>query len=123
MFDYPVLERLGSGTLRVDVLHEQCWHNEHPIPALSIVRELNAWLREDSEKTSVPFVSISQASITVQFETEQHRGQRKAGSWARPKPVYVGCTLSCASTVVSGEDVYTSTYQDHEEWPSPFEVS
>jgi hypothetical protein len=123
MFDYPVLEQLGSGTLRIDVLHEQCWHDEAPIPALSIARELNSWLREDSANHSVPFDSISQASITVHFETEQHRGQRKAGSWARPKPVYVGCALSCTSTVISGEDVYTSTFHDHEEWPTPFEVS
>jgi hypothetical protein len=50
----------------------------------------------------------------------------RASSWARPKRFYgfyVGCTLSCASIMASGRDVYTSRYQDQEEWPTPFELS
>jgi hypothetical protein len=77
MFDYPVLERLASGTLRVDVLSGQCWHNEVPIPPLSIARALNGWLREDLAKHSIPLEEIGEASLTVQFQTEQQRGQRK----------------------------------------------
>ena len=123
MFDYPALESLGSGELRIEVLAERCSHNGQPIPPLKIATALNVWLREDLEAHSIPVSSINEAVLVVLFATERHRGQRQAGSWARPKPFFVGCSLTCASTIASGPDLYRSSYQDQEEWPSPFEVS
>ena len=127
LFDsYPVLEKLGSGTLTIDSLTQACSFNGQPIPSLSIARELAAWLKQDLADYSTSVNSIREAMLTVdlQFGTVPKAERRTRDAHFGPNgqhlvpPIFIACEISCRSRVATDEKVYESEYRDREEWPS-----
>ncbi|HEX8694003.1 MAG TPA: hypothetical protein VF746_16390 [Longimicrobium sp.] len=122
---YPELERLGSGTLVVDVLAEACTFEGEPIPALGIARELAAWLREDLAAHHIDVERLREARVTVEVrlgtvpKAERRTRDSHFGPGGRHlvPPRFVACDLLCRSRVATDEKVYASEYRDYEEWP------
>lgn len=119
--DYKALTGMGSGALTIEVLQGTCMHNGADVEPLKMVEVLRTWLVEDLERHDIPVDSILKATLTVEFQTDRHVGQRdKSTQWARPTKEFISCELRCSSQVVTEGKTYTSAFTDHEEWPSDF---
>jgi hypothetical protein len=125
MFSYATLEQLGSGTLRINVLTEECFFNDTPISSLSIAATLAAWMRRELADNQIDVAALAEVSLTVQVHIrciESHYRQtdnQYFGSNQQPliSDYYTSCAMDCRSKIVTAEKTYLSTYQDYEEWP------
>jgi hypothetical protein len=118
--DYDALSRLGSGTLKIDVLGGECRHNGTAIKALNIVKALGAYFEEDLARHHVPLETVKEALLTVDLVLGRHEGQRNLNRvWAHPTREFVSCALVAYSRVRTDELSYSAEYRDEIEWPVP----
>jgi hypothetical protein len=125
MFSYPMLEQLGSGTLRLNVLTEDCSFNDTPIPPLAIAGTLAAWLRQELMDNHIDIAALTEATLTAQLDIKriESRHRQRNNQYFGPnqqllKPThFTACVIACRSQVVTDEKTYTSEYHDYEEWP------
>lgn len=122
---YKDLERLGTGTLSIDVIVGSCRFDGVPIEPPSIATELHCWLREDLATHGIPIVALLRASFTahlsitaigprqrvtpIQFLGVDSRPVRSGGFYC--------CEIGCESEVATEGAVYQSRLTDIEEWP------
>jgi hypothetical protein len=123
---YKDLERLGSGTLIIDVLVGCCRFDGVPIEAPHIAAELHSWLGEDLAAQGIPIAALLRASLTARLSITAIGSRQRATPvqylGADGKPVRSGgfyrCEIECESEVVTEEAVYRSRSRDVEEWPA-----
>jgi len=122
---YKDLERLGGGTLSIDVLVGACRFDGLAIEPPNIAGELHAWLRDDLAAHGIPIDTLLRASLTA------HLSITVVGSRSRATPVkflgtdrkpvrsreYYSCEIECESEVATEGAVYRSRATDTEEWP------
>ncbi len=121
MFDYKQLAELESGTLLLNVLTEECFHNGKRIKPLRIISGLRKWMVQDLEDNKLNIDQITCAELQVNFKTYRQLGQaQQSSSWADPTPYFVKCTLDCNSKVKTKDREFISNYWDEEEWPESY---
>ena len=121
MFDYKTLAELGSGNLCIDVLRQECKHDDRFIEPLKIISGIHNWMVGDLEGNKLSIDDIDVAEIKVEFSTKRQIGQKLQGeSWADPTKTFISCTLKCSSVVKSQGREFTSSYHDQEEWPESY---
>jgi len=121
MFDYKALAELESGVLSINVLSQECKHNDKPIQPLKMVSALHNWMVDDLEDNNLSVNDVEIAELKVEFTTKRQLGQKNQGSsWADPTKHFVSCTLECSSIVKSKGREFTSSYYDQEEWPESY---
>ncbi len=123
---YPDLEKLGSGTLSIDVLTQARTFQGQPVRRLQIAGELAAWLHKDLAANRIDISDLREADLTadLRFDTvaKDQRATRDAhfdqqGHHLVP-PRFLRCRIHCRAQVSTDEATYTSEYDDLEEWPS-----
>lgn len=102
--DWDTLVQLGSGVLTIDVLSEECLHDDTPIPPLNIARNLREWLVKDLSFYHIPLAELIEAILEVEFELGKPE--------PNPSGPEVPCRFSCRSQISTDEMVYKSTYED-----------
>ncbi len=121
MFDYKTLTELESGVLSINVLSQECRHNDKSIEPLKMVSALHNWMVGDLEDNNLSINDIEEAVLEVEFSTRRQVGQKIQGaSWADPTKHFISCTLKCSSFVKSKGREFTSSYCDQEEWPESY---
>lgn len=122
---YEGLERLGSGSLSVDVLVGSCRFDGTPIGPLNIAGELHSWLCEDLAAQGIPTGAVLRAGLTARLSIAAIGSRPRATPVqylrADGKPVRSGgfyrCKIECESEVATDEATYRSRLTDMEEWP------
>lgn len=118
MVDWKVLTKLKSGTIQINILKGTCFHNEKKISKLVMLKILDSWLREDLERNKIPLKIIREATLTIEFDTEEIPNQRdQSVSWADPRPPFIACNILCRSSINAGGKTFNSKMKDYEEWP------
>lgn len=121
MFDYKRLAEMGQGTLRIDMLTEECFHDGNAIDPLGIVDRLRDWMVRDLDDHNLNIDRLECVELTVDFATKRQIGQKSMGSsWKDATPHFVHCTLNCTSKVKTDTRQFSSSYQDEEEWPESY---
>ena len=82
---YKDLERLGSGTLSIDVLVGSCRFDGTPIEPLSIAGELHSWLCEDLAAQGIPIGAHAGGPDSPALDRYAH-----VGGEVHPGPVHQG---------------------------------
>lgn len=120
----PQLVELGSGTIRIDVLSGNCSFDGRPISQLSIAEELRLWLLEDLEANKIPIAGLTRASLEAKLSFSEIRWRDRTTNeryFNDGRPVRTDamhrCAIHCESEVATDEAVYSSEFQDVEEWP------
>jgi hypothetical protein len=122
---YKELERLGNGTLCIDVLVGSCRFDGTPIEPLNIAGELHSWLREELAAQNMPIGALVRATLTARLAIAT------VGSRSRTTPVqflgedgkpvrsggFYRCAIECESEVATDKATYRSRLSDAEEWP------
>lgn len=109
------LERLGSGTLRIDAISGGCHFNGHPIDELSIAGELSQWLKDDLSKHEIPIELLVRADLVANIDLQQVKRKTRFGD--RLGDLDNRFHISCESEVVTDNKIYASSKNDLEEWP------
>lgn len=118
MNDQKALTELGSGTLEIDLLTEECLYNGTRIEPLNIAGEIAAWLRHDLEAHRTPVEGIRRAYVRSEFVIRPLAGKRKAPEKWRGNPSnYIACDIRCESAIETDEKTYSFAMTDYEEWP------
>jgi hypothetical protein len=125
IMSYGDLERLGSGTVTIDVLTSVCSFDGRPIPTLLIATELSAWFQEEVRAYHIDVTYIYKAMLSADLVLDVIPAQerRTNGQYFGPGQQlltpshFVGCGIDARSRIVTDEAVYRSTYHDWEEWP------
>jgi len=120
------LARLGSGTIEVDTLTGDCSFEGKPIESLPIVRELQAWLRDDLRTHSIPIEELKAARLRARllFSLIPWSERRKKAEifYRDGRTVCTGqvhrCEIECEREIATDEALYRSRLQDFEEWPT-----
>ncbi|MFT6734528.1 MAG: hypothetical protein ACJAS9_002729 [Polaribacter sp.] len=121
MFDYKTLADLKVGVLKLNILTQECLHNEQKIEPLNIVKGIHLWMLQDLKYNNIHFSVIEAAEITVKFETTREKGQtEQSSSWSDLTPFFIKCKLSCDSLISTKENNYKSSYIDFKEWPESY---
>jgi hypothetical protein len=68
--DSNILANLGSGTVRMDLLTQQCWHNDMAMPTLRTCSRHKAWLRDQLLKHRIPESRIEEANLEIDYSVE-----------------------------------------------------
>ena len=119
--DQKALTGLGSGTLEIDLMTEDCLYNGGSIEPLNMAAEIGHWLRRDLEAHHIPADGITKATLQAQFDIRPLVGKRKAntfiaGDIKHPKG-FITCAIKCESAIETDEKVYRSQYNCYDEWP------
>ena len=121
MFDYKRLAELNNGTLLINILTEECFHNGKEIEPLKIVSGIHHWMVEDLKDNNINPGQITCAELEVKFKTTRQLGQEiQNSSWADPTPHFIKCMLECCSKIKTKDREFTSSYRDEEEWPESY---
>ncbi len=123
---YKDLERLGSGTLSIDVLVGSCRIDGVPIEPPHIAGELHSWLCEDLAAQGIPIGALLRAGLTARLSVTAIGSRPRATPvqflGADGKPVRSGgfyrCEIECESEVATDEATYRSRRRDVGEWPA-----
>jgi len=125
-FDYHELVKLGSGTLRINVLTADGYFNNLPIRQLYIAKGLNAWLKEECKTNNIEitFLISVQLSVEMDFsvigweEREYSLGEK---FFIEDKPYQTDkmhrCYFKCEGIVQTSEKIYKSKHSRIREWP------
>jgi hypothetical protein len=122
---YEDLARLGSGTIEIDALSAACRFEGEPIERLAIAGELSAWLREDLAAHVIPESAILRARLEAELRFSEIEAEKRATPdqhlEREGRPIREGrfhrVRIRCKSEVATDEAVYTSSFDDLEEWP------
>jgi hypothetical protein len=121
MFDYKRLAELKKGTLRINMLTEECFHDGNPIDTLRIVRRLRDWMIRDLEDYKLDIKRLQCVELHVEFETKKQLGQKnERSSWNDSTVNFVYCTFNCNSRVKTITREFSSSYLGDEEWPESY---
>ncbi len=121
---YKELERLGSGSLFINVLTADCQMDGKVVDPLTIAQELQAWLLHDLEQHHIEPTKIRSATLEAKLLLERTRGKRKSatiyiGEDQKPikKGEFVSLTAKCRSSIATNDAEYTSRLAFEETWP------
>ncbi|WP_136810501.1 hypothetical protein [Desulfosediminicola flagellatus] len=121
MFDYKRLAEMEKGTLRIDMLTEECFHDGNAIDPLGIVDRLRDWMIRDLDDHNLDPGRLECVELNIDFKTQRQLGQKnKRSSWKDVTPHFIHCTLNCTSKVITSTRQFSSKYQDEEEWPESY---
>lgn len=121
MFDYKRLAELEKGTLRIDMLKEECFHDGKAIDPLRIVDRLRDWMVRDLDDHNFDMNRLEAVELNVRFDTTRLEGQKiQRSSWNTSTPHFIYCTLDCNSLVKADTREFFSSYRDEEEWPESY---
>jgi hypothetical protein len=123
---YKDLERLGSGTLSIDVLAGSCRFDGVPVEPPPSAGELHSWLCEDLAAHGIPIDALLRGSLTAHLSITAVGPRQRATTvqslGADGQPIRSGgfyrCEIECESEVATEEAVYRSRSTDAEEWPA-----
>ena len=122
---YADLQRLGSGTLTIDVLTAASRFNGQPVPDLSIAGELQAWFNAELARERINREEIVEATVIADLvlspiERRQRRTRSQyfepSGRHANPGAFWA-LDLRCSSQIRTDEKLYAGASVDREEWP------
>jgi len=106
--DWDTLAERGSGLLVIDLLQGLCRHNGEPIGDLHIIDVLLAWLVEDLQAHNIPLAALEEVRFEVEIVLQPPH--------STPSGPGIFANLECVSYIDAGEVVYTSTFEEEQEW-------
>jgi hypothetical protein len=119
--DYRALEKLGDGTLHIDLETLACTFNGRKISSLSIARTLRAFFDDELTVHKIPITAIESATLKVELKIEK----LSAAQRPLPKTVFpvtakrfTQCHFACQSRIVTSSAVYAREFSKVDEWPA-----
>jgi len=121
----PAIARLGSGTLRINVLTGENVFEGNPIPALPITAELHAWMTQDLAIKGIPPAKLTHADLSAKLSLSTipwSERTKKTQIFRRENQAITGtemyrCLIECASEVATSTRPCRSSRKDVWEWP------
>jgi hypothetical protein len=121
--DWPLLTRLGSGTLWIDLATGETHHNGHPVEPLHIAGWLHFWLRESLAGAGLSKTATQDAALTAVLTVEHYSDQRKLDShWTGERTRFVGCKAELRCRLALDGVVAEVSKTETMEWPEPSTV-
>ncbi|AFU99915.1 hypothetical protein [Simiduia agarivorans] len=107
--DLEVLSDLPDGTIYVDLLTGSATHSVAGNLDLHIAKELQAWLRHESEKDNIDFTQLMSGGLEIDINTGKISTNRKK---------VVSFNFDCRSSITTDEATYTAHVKDMHQWYS-----
>ncbi len=121
MFDYKRLAELKRGTLYINMLTEQCFHDGNAIDSFRIVNRIRDWMVRDLADHNLDINRLLCVELQVEFNTKKQLGQKnQRSSWNDSTVNFVYCTFNCRSRVKTITREFSSSYRNEEEWPESY---
>jgi hypothetical protein len=118
--DWPVLTRLGSGVLWIDLATGQTHHNGRQVEPLHIASALQSWLRESLAGAHLSKTGTQDATFTARLTVEHYTGQKELGSrWTGDPKEFVGCRAEVRCRLALDGVIAEATATERMEWPDP----
>lgn len=103
--DYKRLINLHKGTLRINILTQECFFNNEAIKSLSIAGALHSWLMDDLKTSGIPTKAIDKAELSVELMVVKDPKSRKGIT-------NIQHNFRCTGTILSGKDLYLVEFHD-----------
>jgi hypothetical protein len=118
--DWPVLSRLGSGVLWIDLATGQTHHDGKRVEPLALAGVLQSWLRESLAGAQLSKTATKDAAITVRLTVEHYSGQRDLDSrWTGDPTRFVGCWAEIRCRLAVDDVIAEAKRTERMEWPDP----
>tara|TARA_R110001592_G_scaffold321040_1_gene599486 strand:- start:36 stop:431 length:396 start_codon:yes stop_codon:yes gene_type:complete len=125
MNSYSEIVELGSGELEIDALTGDCKFEGRAIDQLIIAGALCSWLNDDLATHSIDPSKLLGASVLAKLKLSTITSKKRVTSdyhmGRDGRPIALGqfyrLEIRCNSEVATDEKVYSSEYNDIEEFP------
>ena len=105
--DLEILADLPNGQLSIDLLSCTATHDANGSVNLHIAEEIQAWLKSQCEKESIPFEQLSKADLLVELDTSQVKTDKKK---------VVCFSFDCRSVIATDEHEYRAEAKETHKW-------
>ena len=92
--DLAILADLPDGSLSIDLISCTATHDAMGIIRLHIADEINAWLRAECQRESIPFDQLCKAKLVVDLHSSEIKRKKNQG---------VRFVFDCQSTIETDE--------------------
>lgn len=105
--DLEVLAEIPDGQLSIDLLAGQTTHDSRGPITLHVADEIQAWLKSECKRESIPFAQIVKAELVVELDTSQVKTDKKRA---------VCFSFVCRSLIATDEHEYRAEAHETHNW-------
>jgi len=125
--DYNELIKLGNGTIKVNILNEECYFDDSKINMLNVAKGLINWFKKDCKNNNIDIALIKNALLTVELnynliDSKNRFHSRGEIFYNNGKNVnsskFHKCEFRCKGHIETDEKKYKSDYVKYKEWPN-----